>query len=258
MIIQRTKSAIRAHSLNGKLHGQLVILGFKKGAETGTWTPIEEQIQTVISIFTAFARYKTYMPTVEILNQLGVKTKQGKEFCYPSLKRILTNRKYIGKLQITGEDKEVDLPFGAVVPVELFNEVQSITEAIDKELRGKTRNPSMIYLLSGLLFTAKGNPLTAKSGTGRDGTPRRYYRNEVEDVSFLFEEMEEAPLQAVEDICNNEGMKQYREEVKNSNKEKVVALKRAVLATSKEIERLTSIKSKSIDALMIGPTLYTC
>lgn len=254
MIIQRTKSAIRAHSLNGRLHGQPIILGFEKGAETGTWVPVEEQIQTVISIFTTFARYKSYKPTVDLLNQLGIKTKKAIDFDYPALKRILTNRKYIGKLQISGEDKEVDLPFGAVVPIQLFNEVQSIIASIDGELRGKTRNPSMIYLLSGLLFTAKGNPLTGKSGTGRNGASRRYYRNEVEDISFSFEEMEESVLWAVEDICKNQGMKRYREEVKNTNEEKVVALKRAILATSKEVERLTSIKSQSIDALMIDPT----
>lgn len=254
MIIQRTKSAIRAHSLNGRLHGQPIILGFEKGTEAGTWIPIEEEVQTVISIFTTFARYKSYKPTVDLLNQLEIKTKTGKSFDYPSLKRVLTNRKYIGKLLPTDEDKEVDLPFGAVIPVELFNEVQSIIESIEGELRGKTRNPSMVYLLSGILFTAKGNPLTGKSGTGRDGATRRYYRAEVEDVSFSFEELEEAVLKAVEDICKNEGMKQYREEVENTNEEKIIALKRAILATSKEVERLTSIKSRSIDTLMIGPT----
>ena len=254
MVIARTKSAIRAHSLNGKLHGQPVILGFNKGTERGTWIPVEEQIQTVTDIFNTFARYKSYAPTVELLNQLGIKTKKGIDFDYPALKRILTNRKYIGKLQISGEDKEVNLPFGAVVPVELFNDVQSIVASIDGELRGKARNPNMVYLLSGLLFTAQGNSFSGTSATKKDGTQRRYYRCSKEDVTFPCEEMEDAVLRAVEDICKNEGMKQYREEVKNTNEEKVSALKRSILATSKEIERLVSIKSKSVDALMIDPT----
>lgn len=46
-------------------------------------------------------------------------------------------------------------------------------------------------------------------------------------------------------------MKQYREEIKNTNEERVASLKRSILATSRELDRFTSLKSRSIDNLMI-------
>ena len=252
LIVQRTVSGIRSLAITKqKIHGSPVILGFAKDpTETGRWIVLDDEIQVVISIFRTFQQYKSYKCTLDTLDRLAIRTKSGKKFKYQSLKRLLTNRKYIGKLQVPNEDMEVDLPFGAVVPVDLFNEVQTLITSIDNELGTHLRNPQRVYILSGLLFTAKGNSINGTSATGKNKNKRYYYRCKEEDITFSCDEVELAVIRAVEDICKNEGMKQYREEVKNINEEKVATLKRSIFTTSKEIERLTSLKSKSLDNLM--------
>lgn len=254
LIVQRTVSGIRSLVITKqKIHGSPVILGFAKDQnETGRWVVLHDEIQVVISIFKTFLQYKSYKCTLDALDKLAIRSKSNRKFNYQSLKRLLTNRKYIGKLQVPDEDMEVDLPFGAVVPIELFNETQALIKSIDTELGAHLRNPNRVYLLSGLLFTTKGNAINGTSATGRDKNKRHYYRCKEEDITFSSEEIERSVIRAVEDICKNEGMKQYREEVKNTNAERVANLKRSILVTSREIERLTSLKSKSLDNLMIN------
>lgn len=253
LIVQRTVSGIRSLVITKqKIHGSPVVLGFAKDQnETGRWVVLHDEIQVVINIFKTFLQYKSYKCTLDVLDKLAIRTKSNKRFTYQSLKRLLTNRKYIGKLQVPDEDMEVDLPFGAVVPIELFNETQALIKSIDTELGTHLRNPNRVYLLSGLLFTSKGNAINGTSATGRDKNKRHYYRCKEEDITFSCEEIESSVIRVVEDICKNEGMKQYREEIKNTNEERVASLKRSILATSREIDRLTSFKSKSIDNIMI-------
>lgn len=256
LVVARTRSAIRAHVLaTAKIHGQPVLLGFRQSpTESGVWFPIEEEIQTVISIFQTFAKYKSYKNTIDLITKLGIRTKKGNDFNFQSLRRLLTNRKYIGKLRVPGEETEVDLPFGIVVPIDLFSTVQSIIESIDDNMRGKTRNPSQVYLLSGLLFSSSGHPFNGTSAHGRNGNRRFYYRNYEDDITFSCDAIETAVIRAVEHICKNEGILEYKEEVCNSNEDQAIALRRSIQATTKVIDRLTSLKSKSLDSLLIDPS----
>ncbi len=254
LIVQRTISGIRSLVISKqKIHGGPTLLGFKSDPnESGRWIVVEDEMEIVIGIFKTFQHYKSYKCTLDSLNKLEVKSKKGKSFNYQSLKRLLTNRKYIGKLRVPREDTEVDLPFGVVVPINLFNEVQATVHSIDNELSGKTRNPSSIYLLSGLLFTPSGNVLNGTSSTKEDGTQRLYYRCQKEDLTFACLEIESVILRAVEDICSYEGIKPYKEEVRRSNEESITSLKKAIQATTKEIERLKSLKFSSIDNLQLN------
>lgn len=162
-------------------------------------------VSVVIKIFKTFLQYKSYKCTLDVLDKLAIRTKSNKRFTYQSLKRLLTNRKYIGKLHVPDEDMEVDLPFGAVVPAELFNEAQAVIKSIDTELGAHLRNPNRVYLLSGLLFTSKGNAINGTSATRRDKNKRHYYRCKEEDITFSCEEIECSVLRAVEDIAKMKG-----------------------------------------------------
>lgn len=142
--------------------------------------------------------------------------------------------------------------FLVVVPIDLFNEVQAIVHSIDNELKGKTRNPNSIYLLTGLLFTSLGNVFNGTSSTRDDGTQRLYYRCQKEDLTFACQEIENVVLRVVDDICKHEGIKPYQEEVRRSNEESITSLKKAIQITTKEIERLKSLKFNSIDNLQLN------
>lgn len=142
MIAQRTSSSIRyLVKTKAKIHGQPLIFGFKKDDnEVGRWIPVKEELEAVIHIMELFVKYKCLRVTSERVNALGVKTKTGKALTSQSLKRLLINRKYIGKLNIPGGEGEVDLPFGPQVPLGLFERVQEIILTLQSEFKNKTRN----------------------------------------------------------------------------------------------------------------------
>lgn len=249
---QRSRSSIRSLAkTKSKIHGQPTILGFRRSdTDCGVWLPVEEKIADVIAIFKTFVRYKSYKTTIEILSKAGIKTQTGKDFNFSSLKRILVNRKYIGKLKVPGEDTEVDLPFGAVIPIELFESAQTVIRGIDTELKGKTRNPNRIYLLTGLLWTKNGNGFKGISAYGRGKNRFYYYRCYEEDMTFSSEEFESAILRAVEYFCKEKGLDEYKSELQSSQADKRSMLKKRMTAISREIDELNSLKSTSLDRII--------
>ena len=82
------------------------------------------------------------------LNGKSVKPKNGKEFTYTMLDRILHNRKYIGEYSF----KDVVIPDGipAIVPKDLFDRVQ---ERLAKNKKAPARKKAEEeYLLTTKLF----------------------------------------------------------------------------------------------------------
>lgn len=252
MISQRTKSSIRSLAITkSKIHGQTIVLGFKKCPnESGVWLPIIEEIQIVEMIFRTFLKLKSYKSTIDHLKRLGVKTKTGKDFNFHSIKRLLENRKYIGKLRVPGEDYEVDLPFGEVIPIDLFESVQKYVKAIDGILRMKTRNPNRIYLLSGLLTSSAGHQFRGVSACGRGGIRYYYYRSSADDLTLSCDEIEKAIIQSIEYVSRKEGLDEYKAEVENQYISEKEVLKRNISLVTKEIDLLTSLKTKSLDAIL--------
>jgi DNA invertase Pin-like site-specific DNA recombinase len=252
IIAQRTSSSIRSLTkTKAKIHGQPVILGFKRSdSDRGVWIPLEDKISDVVTIFKTFVKYTSYKTTVEYLKKIGIKNQTGSDFDHSSLKRILTNRKYIGKLKVPGEELEVDLPFGAVVPIDLFEKTQVVIQALESALKSKNRNSKRVYLLTGLLFTIKGNSFKGVSAHGRSKKVFCYYRSKEEDLTFSCEEIESAVLRSVDSICEKEGMAEYKSELESSQSDKKKLLKRGISQISKEIDHLISFKSKSLDTIL--------
>ena len=68
----------------------------------------------------------------------------------------------------------IDLPTGAVISIELFEEVQR-TVAKVAETKNRNREGKRIYPLTGLLEYEDGTKFSGLAGTGRNGDVHYYY-----------------------------------------------------------------------------------
>ncbi len=224
-IVERTKSSIRsAMKNNAKINGGPTPLGFKKHPERkGVWVPVKKELKTVEMIMQKFNERLSYVEVVNDLKSLGLKTKTGKDFRSCSLKRLLTNKKYIGKMSVpndTGEEIWVDLPFGEVVSKELFDEVQANIKKVEGK-KGINKNRSRIYILSSLLEYEDGTSFLGQSGTGRKGDTHYYYYNKKHKLSLEAVKLEKAILNSLRVFEDNQKMINYANDLKKDTYSKL-------------------------------------
>lgn len=123
----------------------------------------------VIKIFETYLETKNVRNLREKLIEAGIKSKTGKYFARGHLYEMLSNKIYIGK--IVHKDKVYDGQHEAIVPIELFNQVQYILNANLKCKRHHT-NAKNGCLLVGLLYDDNGNKMTTSFSSG----PNKRYR----------------------------------------------------------------------------------
>ena len=88
--------------------------------------PDEELAPHVRKIFEMYHEHCSMAEIVRYLNMHGIKTSRGNEFNKNSIRRIVTNPKYIGKYIFKGEEMPVGIP--AIIDKKLFEEVQDLVE----------------------------------------------------------------------------------------------------------------------------------
>lgn len=196
-----------------------------------------------------FNEHLSYKSLLVELSEMGVKNKTGKEFNVPSLKRLLTNKKYIGKLHVpTDSDNEevyVDLPFGAVIDKELFDKTQANVAVVEK-LRGFNKKRSRLYALTGILHFEDGSRFTGNSGTARNGAPKYYYYNAKNKVRVSADEIESAVFNSLRVFEDNEKMIEHAKKVKKETFSKLDFVKNEISKRKKELKEI----SKEEDSLM--------
>ena len=241
-IVERTKSSIRsAMKNNGKIHGGPVPLGFDKDpVKKGSWIPNLEELKLVESIMNKFNEKLSYKEVVDELNSLGIKTKTGSNFRSCSLKRLLTNHKYIGKMQVPTDSKEeiwVELPFGAVIDKELFEVTQASVKKMES-LYGLNQNRRRIYALTGLLVHEDGSTFAGQSGTARSGEPKFYYYNKKHKLSISAPKIEKAVFGSLRVFENNEKMIGYANEIKKKTFSKLDFVNQQILKRKNELKQI--------------------
>lgn len=189
-IVDRIKKGARARAERGLANGY-VPLGFQTVEHRPNHRQINEPERVYVEmIFRKFLELKRIAKLVEWLNKDSFKTKEfitksgkkagGHKWTISSLHSILTNRAYIGEREInkknrtdmsgtlSEEDKYffVDAHWPALIPKELFYDVQQMLDANKKKARKYTHT----YRLTGLVQCGQcGQPMVGKSGTGRNG-----------------------------------------------------------------------------------------
>jgi DNA invertase Pin-like site-specific DNA recombinase len=160
----------------------------------------------VRKIFTDYANQKRLADIAAELNQMGARTKAGKEFTTTSLYSILINPIYIGKLvwnryaksgsKLKEESKWIyaDRTIEAIVPMELFNTVQAI---LAERKRTNQRNRNNTYWLSGLIICEHcGKPLAGHS-IKRKQLKTGYYNCETCKYYLRQDKVEEIVMESV-------------------------------------------------------------
>ena len=224
-IVERTKSSIRsAMRNNAKINGGPTPLGFDRDPKRkGVWIPNQKELKIVESIMHKFNERGSYVEVVKDLKSLGIKSKTAKDFRRCSLKRLLTNRKYIGKMSVpndTGEEIWVDLPFGEVIDRQLFEEVQHNVKKIEGQ-KGINKNRSRIYILSSLLEFEDGSPFLGQSGTGRAGKVHYYYYNKKQKLSLEALKLESSIFNSLRVFEDNQKMIGYANDLRKDTYSKL-------------------------------------
>ena len=206
---------------SGKFNSHFPLLGFdalknERGEYTGIYAPNEEELKQVEWVMSSFLRVDRYKRLLEWCKEKSIKTKLGKDFTRGSIKRLLTNPRYIGKWYRNRQnaDKrqnklmpyerfvEVELEHGCVIDKDLWQQVQDKVKELDESRAQATKH---CYPLSGLLVFADGSNFTGSSAWGNT-RKSTYYHNKAHRLRVRSE------------VFENEAEKILRHAADNSTK----------------------------------------
>ena len=279
-IAENVKMGLLARAREGRWNGG-VVLGYdlvelpnegKKRKNTRLEIN-EKEANTVRRIFELYSQGHGYKAVVNRINKEGHKTKRNGEFAVSTVKEILQNPVYIGKIRynvrqdwskkrrnnINANPILSDGIHEPIVDVETWNKVQVI-------LKERSKKHNKVYdcefPLTGILkcpVCGAGMTISRSTSKRKDGTRRvnEYYscgnwKNKGTAVcnsnSIRVEVADEYVLSKIMELINNEYI--LKKVVDNINQNKSTKLKpilEQLEQINKEIEKLTSKKSKNIE-----------
>lgn len=281
-IAQNVKMGMCAKAKAGEWCGgqvlgyDLVPLEKQQGAKrTKTVLTINErEAESVRFIFNEYANGKGYKAITNQLNKLGYKTKKGNNFSVGSIRDILTNPVYIGKIRynvrqnwsekrrrnINANPIITDGIHKPIIDEKLWDKVQAIMES-------KKGKPSRIYdgeyPLTGILRCPKcgaGMVIMRTTNTLKDGSKRRiaYYacgnwKNKGTAIcscnSIRVDKANEYVFSKLSELLSSDKM--VKTIVNNVNKERVKKVNPAKKNLSKidnELEKLDKKRAKLFEA----------
>lgn len=234
----------------------------------------EKEAEIVRIIFNEYANGNGYKAITNKLNKSGYKTKKGNNFSVGSIKDILTNPVYIGKVRynvrqnwsekrrrnINANPIIADGIHDAIIDTVTWDKVQAILES----RKGK---PARIYdgkfPLTGLLRCPKcgaGMVIMRTTNTLKDGTKRRleYYacgnwKNKGTAVcnsnAIRCDKANEYVFNKISELLNNDKMiKAIVNKVNKERNSRVNPAKKNLEKIDKELERLDNKKKKIFEA----------
>ena len=234
----------------------------------------EIEARSVRLIFNEYSNGKGYKAITNQLNKLGYKTKKGNDFSVGSIREILTNPVYIGKVRynvrqnwsekrrrnINANPIITDGVHEPIIDEVLWDKVQAIMES-------KKGKPSRIYdgeyPLTGILRCPKcgaGMVISRTTNKLADGTKKRiaYYccgawKNKGTSVcnsnTIRVDKANEYVFNKISELLSNEKM--VKSIVNNINKErhkKINPAKKELERIDKELEKIDRKKTKLFEA----------
>ena len=284
-IAENVKMGLLARAKEGRWNGG-VVLGYDlvelnnegKKRKNTVLKINEKEANTVRRIFELYSQGHGYKAVVNRVNKEGHKTKRNREFAVSTVKEILQNPVYIGKIRynvrqdwskkrrnnINANPILSDGIHEPIIDVETWNKVQVI-------LKERSKKHNKVYdcefPLTGILkcpVCGAGMTINRSTAKRKDGTRRinEYYscgnwKNKGTAVcnsnSIRVEVADEYVLNKIMEVINDETI--LRKVVDNINKNKSTKLKptlEQLEQINKEIEKLTDKKSKNIELFEDG------
>lgn len=237
-------------------------LGLKTGPD-GRYIIDQAEAVIVRRIFGEYAEGERAKDIYERLNSEGYRTSRGGKFNKNSLRRILSNKKYIGVYEY--EDIYVENGIPAIITDrDLFERVQKMLKINhDAPARGKAQN----FLLTTKLFCGLcGSPMIGDGGTSHTGKAYAYYSCTKRKRGRSCKK-ESVPKDWIEDLVvgelvkivhNDELIEQIADRVMEYQKrEKDQSGLHALEIRQKENEKAISNMLAAIEAGIITPSTKT-
>ena len=166
---QKVKRGMRETRLKGNFQGGKILFGYK--VVNHKILVDDERAEVVRYIFGQYANGVVVKDIIKSLTSKCIFYK-GKPFAKNTVYGILYNSKYSG-VYVRANNEVVDNMYPQIVPTELYNKVRSM---LDKNKYGR-KSVTTVYLLKHKAFCGLcGKPVSAESGTARNGEKKTYYK----------------------------------------------------------------------------------
>ena len=234
----------------------------------------EKEAEAVRFIFNEYGNRKGYKAITNQLNKLGYKTKKGNDFSVGSIREILTNPVYIGKVRYNvrqnwSEKRRRNINANPIITDGIHEPIidEGLWDKVQAIMESKKGKPSRIYdgeyPLTGILRCPKcgaGMVISRTTNKLADGTKKRiaYYccgawKNKGTSVcnsnTIRVDKANEYVFNKISELLSNEKM--VKSIVKNINKErhnKINPAKKELERIDKELEKIDRKKTKLFEA----------
>ena len=234
----------------------------------------EVEARSVRLIFNEYSNGKGYKAITNQLNKLGYKTKKGNDFSVGSIREILTNPVYIGKVRYNvrqnwSEKRRRNINANPIITDGIHEPIidEGVWDKVQAIMESKKGKPSRIYdgeyPLTGILRCPKcgaGMVIMRTTNTLKDGTKKRisYYacgnwKNKGTAIcnsnSIRVDKANEYVFSKLSELLSNDKM--VKTIVDNVNKERVRKVNPAKKDLSKidnELEKLDKKRAKLFEA----------
>jgi site-specific DNA recombinase len=281
-IAQNVKMGMCAKAKSGEWCGgrvlgyDLVPIDSQEGAKRkkNRLTINEKEAEAVRFIFNEYVNGKGYKAITNQLNKLGYKTKKGNDFSVGSIREILTNPVYIGKVRYNvrqnwSEKRRRNINANPIITDGIHEPIidEGLWDKVQAIMESKKGKPSRIYdgeyPLTGILRCPKcgaGMVISRTTNKLADGTKKRiaYYccgawKNKGTSVcnsnTIRVDKANEYVFTKISELLSNEKMVETI--VNNINKErhkKINPAKKELERIDKELEKIDRKKTKLFEA----------
>lgn len=250
---RKVKRGMSESARKGKSNGGRRTFGYRTGPNKDLVID-QNEAYAIRQVYKMVADGQTIQSAVSWLNDHGYTSTIGKSHTFNSVRKMLSNKRYLG--YYIWDDIEIPDALPAIIDKTVFYEVQQRFEE-NKRVMPKNR---VKFLLTGKLYCGIcGKPMTGCSGTGKTGKTYAYYRCRSKDIRNIpKEELEELVAGQTSEFFSKgpeldqlAGMLYYYLARKNAPEEKYGLPKTRISDLKRQRDNLVSVIAQTANATLV-------